>query len=464
MLPRVDGTTQKRARREISPPGVLRRLVLVYVESRRLPMGRAWTLGEAPLALVREVAAEADGAEGAPGLAYIPSAVVSRRPHATLALEPKLGVMQLRDGGHENGTRVDGRTLASGEVVPLAPGSVIAVGDALLVYTEFRASVPLAVAVPWDVSPARAQAEQLVRLAATSELPVLVLGPTGAGKELLARAFHDASVELAGRARDRFVAINCAGIPPGLAAAELFGHKRGAFTGADEKAGLLETGHGGTVFLDEVAELPVEQQSSLLRALQQRTVRRLGSNRDIDIDVRVVSATSRDVDALEQEGQLRPDFLGRIGGVRVELPGLAQRREEIVPLFRLFLERALARTAKDKPPPPPHLTFDAAEKLLLYDWPKNVRELEHAARAAAMFAAVVPAIDTPLLPAAVQRAGAAAAEADEGVRVSREVLIDLLRVHGGNVTRVATALGQSKQKVYRWLAAYKLSADAYRGR
>ncbi len=448
----MDGTTQKREPRGPAAEAKrIRRLVLVYVESQPDAAGRAWPITDAGLVLRRD----AGDAISAVPEARIPSALVSRKAHATLRVDTHLGAVTLRDEERENGTRIDGRPLAPGATALLKPGSVIGVGDALLVYSELTLAAPLALEVPWDVSPARAYAEQMVALTATSDLPVLLLGPTGAGKELLARAFHEAS------GRDgRFVAINCAGIPENLVASELFGHKRGAFTGADEKEGLLEAARGGTIFLDEVAELPVDQQSALLRALQERKIRRLGTTKDVPIDVRVVSATSRDVDALEESGRIRPDFLGRISGVRVHLPGLAERREETVPLFRAFVASAVA--AKSPGAKPAALTYAAAEKLLLHDWPKNVRELEHAAKAAALFAPMVPALDVPLLPAAVQRAGAATAGVEDDGRAAKETLVELLRIHGGNVTRVAEALGQSKQKVYRWLDAYGIKADAYR--
>lgn len=442
----MDTTTHRRPRSDPARDAArIRRLVLTYVESRPYALGQVWPIPAEGLALRREV-----DQPSSPTDARIPSGQVSRQPHALLTVDERLGAVHIRDEGRANGTRLDGRALTAGEPALLRPGSVIGVGDALLVYSEMTTPAPLTLEVSWDVSPARAYAESLVALAATSDLPVLILGPTGAGKELLARAFHEAASQ--GRRRDRFVAVSCAGIPDGLMASELFGHKRGAFNGADEKVGLLEAADGGTVFLDEVADLPVEQQSALLRALQERKVRRLGTTRDVPIDVRLVTATSRDVDALEQEGRVRPDFLGRISGVRVQLPGLAERREEILPLFRLFFERA-AKVARP-------LTFAAAEKLLLHDWPKNVRELEHAAKAAALFAPVVGAVDVPLLPSLVQHAGAPVVEEDG--RASREVLADLLRRHGGNVTRVAEALGQSRQKIHRWLNGYQMDPESFR--
>ena len=209
----------------------------------------------------------------------------------------------------------------------------------------------------------------LIQQAAPSGAACLVVGETGTGKELVARAIHRAS----GR-KGLFVPINCAAIPAAILESELFGHARGAFTGAHaERVGKFELADGGTLFLDEITEMPAELQAKLLRVLQENSLERLGSNRPIEIDLRIVAATNRDPQAAVAEGRLRKDLFYRLNVVRLDLPPLRDRREDVPLLARHFLER-LARAQGRLVPA---LSAEAVQKLLAYDWPGNVREVEN---------------------------------------------------------------------------------------
>ncbi len=378
----------------------------------------------------------------------IDEASVSRR-HASLHHEPGLDAVQVRDLGSKNGTWVNGRRVDSEH---LASGSVLRLGDAVLAYSELV--VPSGLPAPQPApgtSLARTWVEALADRAAPSDLPVLILGPTGAGKELLARRIHDHS----GRPGP-LVAVNCATFSRELLGSELFGHVRGAFSGAvGNRRGLFGQADRGTVFLDEVAELPGDQQAALLRAVQECRIRPVGADREHAVDVRIVAATHQDLERRQREGAFREDLLSRLSAVSLRLPGLAERREEILPLFRGFLGH-----------PAPPLTTAAAEALLLYQWPRNVRELQQAAHGARLFATEVREIDLPVLPTTVQRGASmtpAPPQTSSGsARPTRAELEALLDEHEGNVAAVARSLGQHRGQVYRWLEKYGLQPRRHR--
>ncbi|MBK6689475.1 MAG: sigma-54-dependent Fis family transcriptional regulator [Deltaproteobacteria bacterium] len=301
------------------------------------------------------------------------------------------------------------------------------------------------------VSLARAYVELLAGKAAKSQRPVLIHGPTGSGKENLARRIHEQS----GR-KGPLVTLNAATLPSELVASELFGHVRGAFSNAAEaRKGLFAEAHGGTLFLDEIAELPLEQQPALLRALQERKIRPVGSDREIDVDVRVIAATHQDLEALEKGGRFRADLLARIAVLRLELPGLDQRREEILPLFRLFLL-----------PSKPTIELEAAEALLLYDWPKNVRELQQAAESIRVFLGEVDRVRLSMLPPAVRRAATGTSEglANANAAPPKEDLEEALRRLRGNVAALANELGQHRNQLYRWFKLHDIDPLRYRSR
>jgi formate hydrogenlyase transcriptional activator len=210
---------------------------------------------------------------------------------------------------------------------------------------------------------------QVAKVAA-SDSTVLVLGETGTGKELIARAIHKRSK----RADRAFIGVNCAAIPPSLIASELFGHEKGAFTGATQRRmGRFESANGGTIFLDEVGDLPAEIQIALLRVLQEREIERVGSSRPIPVDVRVVAATHRDLSSLVEEGQLREDLLYRLNVVPIEMPPLRERVSDIRLLVEYFIDRFGKRAGKK------FKTIDKKSLKLFegYSWPGNVRELQN---------------------------------------------------------------------------------------
>lgn len=207
--------------------------------------------------------------------------------------------------------------------------------------------------------------------AARTTLPVLVLGETGSGKELVVRGVHEASK----RSQAPFKALNCAALPQNLLESALFGHERGAFTGADRQApGLFEQAHGGTVFLDEVGELSLPAQAALLRVLEQRRVVRVGGTREIPVDTRVVAATHRDLEAMVRAGSFREDLTFRLKVVSIRVPPLRERPEEILPLAEHFLSLARAQWN----PRVVGVTNAARQSLSRYLWPGNVRELKNA--------------------------------------------------------------------------------------
>ncbi|MFO8070465.1 MAG: sigma-54 dependent transcriptional regulator [Polyangia bacterium] len=203
---------------------------------------------------------------------------------------------------------------------------------------------------------------------APSAASVLITGESGTGKELVARAIHSGGP----RSQGPFMAINCGALPEPLMESEMFGHVRGAFTGATEdKQGLLQAAHGGTVFLDEVGELPPAVQVKLLRVLQERTVRPVGGSREIEIDVRVLSASNLDIDRLVEQGGFRKDLFYRLNVIRLRLPPLRERREDIL----LLVEALRKRLAAESGHPPPEISPAATRALVEHDWPGNVREL-----------------------------------------------------------------------------------------
>lgn len=219
---------------------------------------------------------------------------------------------------------------------------------------------------------------ETIRMAAPSGASVLIEGESGTGKELIATAFHTQSQ----RAIGPFIRINCAAIPHALIESELFGYRRGAFTGADrDKRGLIEAASGGTLLLDEIAEMPAQLQTKLLRVLQERKLRRLGAQREIEVNFRLVSSTNRNTEALLEEGLLRRDLYFRISTIKIKVPPLRKRREDVLLIAKRFLERFNSeydKRIKDISP-------EAVLRLVRYDWPGNIRELESVIERAVLF-------------------------------------------------------------------------------
>jgi DNA-binding NtrC family response regulator len=299
----------------------------------------------------------------------------------------------------------------------------------------------------------------LLHRLADRKLPVLVLGETGTGKELAARELHMAGARRSGPLR----VVNCAALPENLIESILFGHERGAFTGADRaRAGVFEEARGGTVFLDEVGELSRSAQAALLRVLETQKITRVGASREIDIDVRIVAATHRDLEAMANAGEFRLDLLHRLNAVSVELPPLRARAEDLGPLVRHFLSQAAAEWGAG----PTSIDDEVLDALKRYAWPGNIRELRNVlARAVAIAEGdritlrdvpdrVRPADRaTPNLPQT--RTVEALDLRDHLRKVERDLILGALERTEGNQRRAAELLGLPQRTFERRLAALK---------
>ncbi len=294
------------------------------------------------------------------------------------------------------------------------------------------------------------------RLVAASDASVLIRGDSGTGKELLARAIHLASP----RAAAPFVAINCGAIPEPLLESELFGHVRGAFTGATSAhTGLIQAAHGGTLFLDEIGDMPPALQVKLLRVLQERAVRPVGATHAEAVDLRILSATHRDLDAALAGGQFREDLYYRINVVSLELPTLGERREDIPLLAEHFLRELARKYGKRLSGFAP----DALEALATAAWPGNVRQLQNVVEQVCALAT------TPLIPRAlVARALRvkpieALGYAEAKRRFERNYLIQLLKLTAGNVSDAARLAERNRTEFYRLLQRHGLTPEHFRG-
>jgi len=292
-------------------------------------------------------------------------------------------------------------------------------------------------------------------LVARSDASVLIAGESGTGKELLAQAIHRASR----RAARPFVAVNCGAIPEALLESELFGHVKGAFTGAiAHHDGLCVAAHGGTLFLDEIGDMPPALQVKLLRVLQERSVRPVGATQPVPVDLRVMSATHRDLDAAMAQGQFREDLYYRLNVVSLRLPSLAERREDIPLLAKHFLDRLAAKHGKRVSGFAP----DAMKALATAAWPGNVRQLHNVVEQ------VCALTTTPLIPLAlVQRAlrvpgveVLSLAQARE--RFERDYLVGLLKLTDGNVADAARLADRNRTEFYRLLQKHGLTAGQFR--
>ena len=291
------------------------------------------------------------------------------------------------------------------------------------------------------VSPKMRDAIDIAKKAAVSKSTVLLLGESGTGKEVFARAIHDWSE----RRADPFVAINCVGLARELLESELFGHEKGAFTGAHQlKKGKMELAHGGTVFLDEVGDISAELQTKLLRFLQEREFERVGGTQPIAVDVRLIAATSRDLSVAIKEGRFREDLFYRLNVIPIALPPLRERREDIPVLAEYFLRRFAAETKKNMT----GISADAEARLASHEWPGNVRELANVIERAVVLG---QGADVALsdLPAPISSNGVRCASDDLSYRhaleaAKREIVIRALTHTNGNRAAAARILGLHK--------------------
>jgi two-component system response regulator HydG len=304
-----------------------------------------------------------------------------------------------------------------------------------------------------DSEPMR-KVHELIARVARSDASVLLMGESGTGKDLVARAIHQASERRSGP----FVAINCAAVPRELLESELFGHEKGAFTDAKaQRAGLFVEATGGTLFLDEIGEMPLDMQAKLLRALQERVVRPVGSASEVPFDARIVAATQRDLALDSESGRFRRDLYYRVNVVRVDLPALRERGHDILKLAAHFLERFTRGEGKRSV----RLSQPVAEKLLGYDWPGNVRELENCMERLVTLARFnqVSVEDLPenlrrqrsALPS-FELNGARVATVDE---MERRHIMHVIKLVDGNKSRASQLLGLDRRTLYRKLERYE---------
>ena len=413
-------------------------LVLALACDRPVTPPRRWSLAEVTDVTLSGASPATVGRSGGLTIACDDPWASSR--HA--ALRHSFGRWLLEDLGSKNGTTVNGDRVSRRQ---LDDGDLIETGHTAWWFRQLAPATPDAIAIdpgaafvtlhpPLELAVARAIA------AIAAGLPVLVEGETGVGKERLVAAAHAVS----GRP-GALVAVNCAGLPAALVEGELFGHRRGAFSGAlGDRTGYVRAADGGTLFLDEVGDMPPAAQAALLRVLAERTVTPIGDERPVAVDLAVVSATHRDLPAMVRAGGFRADLLARLRGVAIQIPPLRERREDI----GVFVARTLARVA-----PTATLQPDAARRLLTTAWPLNVRELEHVVAAAALRAggrAIAPADleGVPVLPPA-PAAPAAWSPADAALRAR---LVGALTSHRGNISAVARELGRDRKQIHRWIA------------
>lgn len=361
----------------------------------------------------------------------------------------------VEDAGSRNGVVLNGERV---EKSALVDGDVFECGETLWLY---RTGAPVTTADLDDDAlteplpglrtfvPALAAAYEALAKVVTIDVPILLHAESGTGKELCAKAVH----RLSGRG-GAFVAVNCGALPAQLASSELFGYRKGAFSGADEdRGGLVRGADKGTLFLDEIADLPLPSQALLLRALQEREVMPLGATRPVPVDVKVIAASHRDLRTLVKQELFRHDLYARLAGYSARLLPLRERRED----FGLLVAALLARA--------PHgatarLSTSTARALLDYSWPLNVRELENCLTVASTLADGGTIHRKHLPEDIVEPPGVP--ETDTADRKAE--LIALLREHQGNISAISKATGKSRMQLHRWLKRYELDPNLYRNK
>jgi two-component system NtrC family response regulator len=294
-----------------------------------------------------------------------------------------------------------------------------------------------------------------VRKVAATEASVLILGESGTGKEMTARAIH----QLSPRRKGPFVAINCGAIPENLMESELFGHEKGAFSGAHlQRKGRVESANGGTLFLDEIGEISPALQVKLLRFLQERVIERVGGRQEIVVDTRVLAATNVDINRRMADGAFREDLYYRLAVVQILLPALRNRNGDIELLARSFLQRYAAEAGKKG-------LFFAAEALKsiqLHPWPGNIREMQNRIRRAVIMSAGKKVTVEDLDLVAVESSSAASSLREAREKLEREMIVDALRKHAGVITAAAHDLGVSRPTFYELMDKLKIERPLVR--
>jgi DNA-binding NtrC family response regulator len=378
-----------------------------------------------------------------------------------VAIAPTAKGLLVRDLGSTNGTALNGVVI---ERAYLAPNAVISIGATKLRFEpgggEARAA--LSKEGRWGralgTSDAMRKIFAVLPKLAESDATILLEGETGTGKGLLASAIHEASPRKAGP----FIVVDCGSIPPNLIESELFGHEKGSFTGAtSQRLGAFEAAKGGTIFLDEIGELPLDMQPKLLRALEERLVKRIGGNEQIKLDIRVIAATNRDLRSEINGGRFRSDVYYRLNTFRLRMPPLRERRDDIALLIAHFYEQLSSGDAE----PPAELIAS----LVKHDWPGNVRELRAAVERTVLLGD--PNVWRQITEDSPQAAPARANEAgDDGVSFraakeravaewEREYVRDLIDRHAGNLSRAARAVRMDRNHLRELLVRHRIRVD-----
>ena len=441
-------TTQTDERSSIEAAAPIAHLWLLYSagrvrhEQRLLGHDEAITIGRAPLG---------------DGVLILPDDQKLSRSHARVTFHRDHG-LQLADLGSKNHVFLNGNSqaMAASHCV-LSDGDLIRMGGSLLLVRSSCAPMRW-LAQDSDTLRDRLRGSSMVMTRLRSELAqvatqdatVLLLGASGTGKELAAQAIHDLS-----RRHGKFVAVNSTTLSSALAESQLFGHTKGAFTGASEPhRGYFREAEGGTLFLDEVGDLPIDLQPKLLRALQEKKIRPVGATADIAVNVRVIAATHVDLHDATAGGRFRADLRERLAVLPIHLPRLCQRREDILPLFAYFM-------CKDDPDRL-HLPLDLVQRLLRHDWSGNVRELFNVCQRLTAFCA--PALDLnnipdtllfPLRPTEPYEVAPPKHQIDLST-MSREQFVEHLDAHQWNISAAASSLCVDKGRLYRLLDHYQL--------
>jgi len=298
---------------------------------------------------------------------------------------------------------------------------------------------------------------ELIRNAAQSDAPVIIYGESGTGKELVAAAIHKAGL----RSRKPFVKVNCAALNPSLLESELFGHVKGAFTGAHQgRQGRFEAAHGGDIFLDEIGDLPLSTQIKLLRVLEEKVVERVGDNRAIKVDVRIISATNRNLPDLIDKGDFREDFYYRVNVIPIHVPPLRERVDDIPLLARSFFNRIQLKSGKKIE----GISKEALDALMRYRWPGNVRELKSAFEFA-FVSCHGPTIEPEHLPVGILGGDAGQGRDETGAcsinEIKKRRLVRALEETGGNQSRAARLLGISRTSVWNQMKRFNLRPEDF---
>ena len=304
-------------------------------------------------------------------------------------------------------------------------------------------------------SPIMLRLLEQARMVAQSDVSVLINGQSGTGKDILAQAIHNASP----RSKNAFIAINCGALPEQLLESELFGHARGAFTGAvSSREGLFQAAEGGTLFLDEIGDMPAPLQVKLLRVLQERKVRPLGSNRDIDINVRIISATHRDLPKVMARNEFREDLYYRLNVVNLKIPALAERAEDIP----LLANHLLRQSADRHKPFVRAFSTDAMKRLMAASWPGNVRQLVNVIEQCVALTSS-PVISDALVEQALEGENTALPTfAEARNQFELNYLRKLLQITKGNVTHAARMAGRNRTEFYKLLSRHELEANDFK--